>query len=150
MVAFFSTMRWTPCILFLPILVGVSCGRSPADLDAENGVRAVMTDQEDAWNRGDIRGFMEGYDEEVCFLSRGMTTCGREEVTAKYLEHYPDRSTMGTLRFDGVEVVPAGGEHAWCSGQWMLLRSADTLSGGFSLLWMRTPAGWRILRDHTY
>jgi ketosteroid isomerase-like protein len=57
---------------------------------------------------------------------------------------------MGDLAFDVTEVVPAGTDHAWVTGEWRLSRSDDTLSGAFSLLWQRQAKGWRITRDHTH
>lgn len=93
---------------------------------------------------------MEGYADRVCFVSSKGTTCGRAAVTANYQQHYPDKAAMGDLHFGDLEILPAGADHAWCTGRWELLRQADTLGGGFSLLWQRGADGWRILRDHTY
>ncbi len=142
----------------LPILA-VAC--SPSSLpestvvhafgiEDEQAIRSVMSDQESAWDRGDIAGFMAGYTDTVVFLSPQGTTRGREAVTANYVRSYPDASAMGDLTFGINEVVPAGADHAWSTGTWRLVRSADTLSGAYSLLWVRQAEGWRIARDHTY
>ena len=109
-----------------------------------------MAGQVQAWNRGDIPGFMKAYTDSVCFIGAKERTCGRAPVTARYLKRYPDRSAMGHLDFGQLEVLAIGTAHAWCTGAWRLIRSADTLAGGFSLLWVRTPSGWEILRDHSY
>lgn len=93
---------------------------------------------------------MEGYIDTVCFIGGSGTTCGKEAVTANYLRRYPDRAAMGELRFTVGEVLPAGAGHAWTTGVWTLYREADTLSGGFTLLWVQGNEGWRIARDHTY
>jgi hypothetical protein len=74
----------------------------------------------------------------------------RAEVTSNYMKHYPDKAAMGDLAFDGLEILQAGPDHAWCTGRWSIVRQRDTIGGGFSLFWVRTGAGWRILRDHTY
>jgi ketosteroid isomerase-like protein len=113
-------------------------------------VRAAMEQQVTAWNQGDIPGFMAAYADSACFITLREHTCGKEVVAARYAKAYPDRASMGRLDFNRLEVLPAGPDHAWCTGNWRLERNADTLSGGFSLLWARTPQGWRILRDHTY
>lgn len=124
-----------------------ACGSTPTD--PTTAILQVMADQEKAWDAGDVRAFMEGYADSVCFIgSRGMT-CGREAVTANYVKNYPDKAAMGDLAFTQLEVLPAGPDHAWCTGRWTIAR-ADTVGGGFSLLWVRTPLGWRILRDHSY
>ena len=132
----------------------VACG-GPADPPAPSSeaaiaVRAVMQEQQAAWNKGDIDGFMSGYAPDICFIGAGGTTCGRDSVTARYKRRYPDRAAMGDLTFSGLEVIPAGDGHAWCTGRWRLARATDTLGGGFSLFWERKGTEWRILRDHTY
>ncbi|MBK9760292.1 MAG: nuclear transport factor 2 family protein [Flavobacteriales bacterium] len=138
------------CLLYMCLFIAVaSCQRAFLPTD-EAAIRQVMADQEEAWDAGDIPGFMEGYADSVCFISPKKHTCGKAGVTANYLNSYPDKATMGDLFFDGLEVVPAGAEHAWVTGRWQLFRVADTLGGGFSLLWERDAEGWRILRDHTY
>ncbi|HNK86150.1 MAG TPA: DUF4440 domain-containing protein [Flavobacteriales bacterium] len=144
----------------LPILVvciASSCATPVFGPEDEAAIRAVMADQEVAWDRGDVGGFMEGYADSVCFVNARGTTCGKAAVTANYRKHYPDKAAMGDLTFSDLEVVGAGPEHAWCTGKWQLVRgvagarsSADTLGGGFSLLWADGPSGWRIVRDHTY
>jgi len=116
----------------------------------EQAIRSVMAQQESAWDRGDIPGFMAGYADTVVFLSPQGSTRGREAVTANYMRSYPDVQAMGDLTFGINEVVPAGARHAWSTGTWRLVRAADTLSGAYSLLWVRQAEGWRIARDHTY
>ncbi|MBL7940923.1 MAG: nuclear transport factor 2 family protein [Flavobacteriales bacterium] len=109
-----------------------------------------MMDQEQAWDHGDIPAFMQHYSDTICFIGRGSRTCGREAVTANYLKTYPDKGAMGDLSFGIDEILPAGKDHAWVTGTWKLYRATDTVGGGFSLLWAKERAGWRIVRDHTY
>ena len=147
--AFFVPMRihW-PVFLLLAVLT--ACGGHVFGPGDEEAIRQVMADQETAWDRGDIPGFMEGYAPDVCFVSDRGTTCGREQVTANYQRRYPNKDAMGDLEFSVGEVIAAGGDHAWCTGGWKLHRESDTLSGGFSLLWQRQGDAWRIIRDHTH
>jgi len=135
-------------LTILPLFFFGSCQQPSFQAD-EQAIRAVMERQEADWDAGDVRAFMNGYTDSVCFIgSKGMT-CGREAVTANYLRNYPDKAAMGDLSFTDLEILPAGADHAWCTGQWKIVR-AETVGGGFSLLWQRTPQGWRILRDHSY
>jgi len=113
-------------------------------------IRKVMADQERAWDRGDIPGFMEGYADSICFLSLKRKSCGKAAVIAHYLKTYPDKAAMGELAFGQLEILGAGADNAWATGTWQLVRAADTLVGGYSLFWQRMPSGWRIVRDHTY
>lgn len=134
----------------LPLLTLFAACASPFNGSDEAAIRKAMSDQELAWDKGDIPGFMEGYSDTICFIGKKGKTCGREAVTANYLKSYPDKAAMGDLSFGIHEVIPAGADHAWMTGTWTLHRSADTLGGGFSLLWAREAEGWRIVRDHTY
>jgi len=133
--------------LLLLSLAACTSGAAPSD---EEAIRQVMARQEEAWDQGDILGFMEGYADTICFIGSSGRRCGKEAVTAHYLRSYPDRAAMGDLAFTDLEVVPAGTHHAWVTGRWSLYRTTDTLGGGFSLLWVNDTKDWRIVRDHTY
>ena len=131
--------------MVLMLLAG--CATGPK---AEEGVAQAMADQAEAWNRGDVLGFMDSYADSVRFISPSGTTVGKRSVTANYIRRYPDPDAMGHLLFTDLEILPVGSDHAWCTGNWQLQRQADTLRGGFTLLWRQDAQGWSILRDHTY
>lgn len=141
---FFAGMR---PFLFVLLLASCGAGFRPTD---EASIRSLMAEQEAAWDRGDIPGFMTAYSDSICFHSPKGNTCGKQQVTENYLRSYPTPEHMGDLHFGIHEVLPAGADHAWLSGSWALHRKADTLQGAFALLWVRQPEGWRIIRDHTY
>ncbi len=125
-----------------------ACSRTDGARDA--AIATVMDDQEAAWDRGDIDGFMAGYSDTVCFIGSRGRTCGRAAVTANYKRSYPDKAAMGDLSFQTDEVLPLGTDHAWATGRWTLVRATDTLHGGYTLLWVKEQTGWRIARDHSY
>ncbi len=123
--------------------------------EVEAGVRAVLDAQVEAWNAGSIRGYMEGYAEadSLVFLSGTAVRRGWEEALYAYLRSYPDTGAMGILSFDEVSVEPLSGVHALVWGRWHLLVDgpADAAQPGglFTLLFVRTDQGWRIVHDHT-
>jgi ketosteroid isomerase-like protein len=144
-------MRSLPIDLPVVALLLQGCSgpvNAPAEVAAD--IREVMHQQVEAWNAGNIRSFMKGYSDTICFISPRGKTCGREAVTENYLRSYPDRQTMGRLTFGVTEMVPFADRNVWLTGTWRLDRASDTLSGGFSLLWAREEEGWRIVRDHSY
>jgi ketosteroid isomerase-like protein len=120
-----------------------------ADPAAE--IRAVMTAQVAAWNRGDIDGFMDGYarSAETEFVSGDKITRGWQTVRDNYRKKYDSREKMGTLKFSEIKVTPLSSEAATVRGRWLLVRHKDKPHGTFRLLFRRTHAGWRIVRDHT-
>lgn len=119
----------------------------------EQAIRRVLDDQVAAWNRGDIPGFMEGYDksESTTFVGSAITK-GHAEVLASYRKRYPTSAKMGTLRFSDLEVRPLGSDYASVVGRFHLDRSAEAggeASGIFTLLFHKTSKGWKVILDHT-
>ncbi|MEM6327568.1 MAG: DUF4440 domain-containing protein [Bacteroidota bacterium] len=141
-------------------LVIAACASSPpppasAPFDAEavrEGVRATLDAQVDAWNEGSIRGFMNGYaqTDTLVFLSGNNERRGWEDSYYAYVRGYPDRETMGTLSFEGIEIRPMSALHALAFGRWRLTReNTDGATGLFSLLLQNTEDGWLVIHDHT-
>jgi len=114
-------------------------------------IRAVLTSQQAAWNRGDIPAFLEGYwnSPELTFVGSDGIVRGYDGVLARYQKSYPDKKAMGELDFSGLEIRPLGPEAALVLGHWHLKRQGDELGGVFSLVFQRFPGGWRIVHDHT-
>jgi uncharacterized protein (TIGR02246 family) len=117
----------------------------------EGAVRAVLDAQVTAWNQGDVEGFMDGYarSNETVFVSGDTVTRGWQTVLDRYKKTYDSRDKMGTLAFTDLEIKPLNDETAIALGRWQLARAGDTPHGRFSLIFRRTPDGWRITHDHT-
>jgi ketosteroid isomerase-like protein len=114
-------------------------------------IRSVLLAQQDAWNRGDIDGFMNGYarSASTVFISEDTVRRGWETVRDRYREKYSDRSKMGTLTFSDLEFTLLSLDSAVASGRWNLKRENDEPHGRFTLILKRLPEGWRIVHDHT-
>ena len=79
-------------------------------------------------------------------------TRGIEELRVRYQSHYPTRASMGKLTFSDVEVHMIGLNDAYVIGRFRLQRDADgggDTQGVYTLLFKRTPKGWKIVVDHT-
>jgi uncharacterized protein (TIGR02246 family) len=119
----------------------------------EQDIRRVLDDQVAAWNRGDIPGFMEGYDksESTTFVSSTITK-GHAQVLANYRKRYPTPEKMGELRFSDLEIRLLGPDYASVIGKFHLDRAAEAggeSSGIFTLLFHKTGKGWKVILDHT-
>ncbi|HVG32937.1 MAG TPA: nuclear transport factor 2 family protein [Pyrinomonadaceae bacterium] len=125
--------------------------KSRRDAKAVREVRAVLDAQVAAWNRGDIDGFMEGYwqSPETVFVSGDSLTRGWQTVLDRYKKSYDSREKMGTLSFLEIDIKALGPRTVIATGRWQLMRVADTPHGRFTLIFRRTPEGWRITHDHT-
>ena len=111
----------------------------------------VLAAQVDAWNRGDLDGFMAGYlnSPDLTFRSGGTVTKGYDETLARYRKKYQaPGAEMGRLRFSEITIAPFR-KIAFVTGRWTLDRSADTPTGLFTLRLDLTADGWKIVDDHT-
>jgi ketosteroid isomerase-like protein len=120
---------------------------------SQSEITAVLNMQQEAWNRGNIEAFMNGYwhSEETVFVSSDEVTRGWGKVLDRYQKKYTNRAKMGTLTFSDLEVTPLGDDAAIVLGAWRLKRAKDEPHGRFTLIFRRLPEpeGWRIVHDHT-
>ena len=138
-------------LIFLCLLAAAATGcQSSASGSPEVEILAVMDAQVEAWNRGDIEGFLEGYikSPDLIFASRGTFSRGWDPLLERYKVAYPEGG-MGQLHFDDVEIHPVGDESAWVVGTWWLEMEDSSPHGVFTLILRRTDEGWRIIHDHS-
>jgi len=119
--------------------------------DTAKEIAAVLSRQAEAWNRGDIDGFMEHYwkSDELTFSSGGQTTRGWKSTKENYQRRYPTREKMGRLTFSQLEITPLGESAALVLGRWRLARDEGPVGGNFSLVCRRIEGKWVIVHDHT-
>ncbi|MBI2619310.1 MAG: DUF4440 domain-containing protein [Ignavibacteriales bacterium] len=123
---------------------------SPAQ-SAEEQIRTVLSDQMDAWNRGDLEGYMKGYwdSDQTTFVSGGSVTEGYAEVLSRYKKRYDSREKMGILSFEELTVRMLSEGISMVTGLWRLRRNDDSPWGRFTLILEKKSEGWRITYDHT-
>jgi uncharacterized protein (TIGR02246 family) len=119
-----------------------------------DGIERAMRDSEAAWNRGDLAAFAAYYDDspQTTFIGRDVTHGGTQAILARYKKGFPTREAMGTLAYSELDVRPLADGLAIMTGRFALKRTAaggGDSSGRFTLVWKRTPAGWKIIHDHT-
>jgi ketosteroid isomerase-like protein len=144
--------RWiaiTSCILMA--ITAFAAPEQTPNVFGVTEIRSILQAQQDAWNRGDIDGFMNGYarSSSTVFISEDTVRRGWETVRDRYREKYSNRSKMGTLTFSDLEITPLSSDSAVASGRWNLERATDHPHGRFTLILKRLPEGWRIVHDHT-
>ena len=122
-----------------------------SSISEEDRIRDILANQQDAWNSGDIDGFMQGYwqSPDLRFASGGNVTRGWQATRDRYHANYSDRSLMGTLTFENVETVLIGDDAAVVHGGWALQRDSDRPSGLFTLIFRQIDGDWKIVSDTT-
>src|SRR6266545_4816450 len=114
-------------------------------------IQQVLERQDEAWNRGDLDGFMEGY-----WNSPDLTYFSKSERHGwdSLMEHYRTSyqapgSEMGQLTFSDLNIELLGPDSAFVRGRWQVVTQKETLGGLFTLIFRKKPEGWRIVHDHT-
>jgi ketosteroid isomerase-like protein len=166
-----------PLFLLLPLLLAAQNGNvtsspqaSPAQVqpqaspqqgeaqeefraEVEEGIKHMLVSQIEAWNHGNLEGFMQGYwhSPDLTFYSGADITKGWEPTLQRYRQRYQSQGKeMGQLDFQNLEIDVLGRRGAVVTGKWQLTLSDGTKPHGlFTLVVKKMPGGWRIVHDHT-
>ncbi|RXK83550.1 YybH family protein [Filimonas effusa] len=114
-------------------------------------IRALLTGQTGAWNRGDLEAFMIPYwhSDSLLFIGKSGVNRGWDKTLASYKKGYPDTTAMGKLQFDILEVRRLSDKNFFVVGKWHLERTIGNLEGHFTLLWRKIKGQWCIVADHS-
>lgn len=140
-------MKYIYIILIASLL---SC-QNTITTNVKDDIMEVLMTQQNAWNDGDIEGYMQGYfkSDSLRFASGGNVSYGWETTLERYAAGYPDKNSMGQLIFSEIDISIISENSALVFGKWELVRVLDHPWGLFTLLLKKTPEGWRIVHDHT-
>lgn len=117
----------------------------------QSRILKLLADQAEAWNRGDLDRFLDGYwrSDQTVFAGGGTVHRGFDAMAARYRKSYDTREKMGKLAFSNLTFESIERDRAVVTGSWELQRAADTPGGVFTLILRKLPEGWRIVHDHT-
>ena len=141
--------------LFLAIATAcASAGGAAGGGGAVAEITRVLELSTDAWNTGDLAGFLEPYLDSptTTYVGSSGITRGKAAIEAAYRASYWRAGPPAQkLRFVGIEVRELGDGTALAVGRYQLYEgtSPPTAEGIFSLVMTRTPDGWRIIHDHS-
>lgn len=118
---------------------------------AETKIRQLLNNQTEAWNRGDIKGFMNGYweSDSLMFIGKSGVTYGWTNTLNNYIKGYPDTTAMGKLHFDLISIRHLSGKYYHVVGKWHLKRTIGDLGGHYNLLLRKIKGEWVIIADHS-
>lgn len=146
---------WLFAVMTL-VLLGILSWRWLTDASdrtaAAVAVQLLLNQQQDAWNIGDLDGFMTGYrmTDDITFYSEGRIEQGWVSLRERYEKKYRvGGQSMGTLTFSNVEMDVLATDAVLAKGRWQVEWPHRSASGLFTILVRRFPEGWRIVHDHT-
>ena len=115
-------------------------------------ILAILNRQTVAWNEGNLDKFMEGYlhTDSLIFVGKNGIKYGYTTTLANYKKNYPDKATMGNLKFDILKVSKLTKKNYFVIGHWHLERKEKgDLDGHYSLVFQKIKNEWVIISDHS-
>ena len=126
--------------------------KTMAQTTDKDAIIKLMNKQETDWNVGNIPSFMEGYwrSDSLAFVGANGPTYGWQNTLDNYNRRYPDRATMGTLKFTILKLQILDKTVATVIGKWQLTRpEKGDIGGHFTLVFRKIKGKWLIISDHT-
>ncbi len=122
-----------------------------AQTKGQRAIANLLEQQRLAWNRGDLKAYMDGYlnSDSLVFIGKRGPQYGWQKTYDNYLKSYPNKSAMGELYFSLLKIDIIDSKNAMVLGAWMLKREKDEPSGYFTLRLKKIKGQWKIVYDHS-
>lgn len=136
-------------VIFVSLLAApLAAADWPAD---EAAIRQALAASTAAFNNGDLKGHLAIYDGSVQFMTKDGPRPGIAPIEKAFNEHYfRDGKAIQQLRFEQLAVRRLTDDAAVATARWALSGGGQPdQSGWFTLVFLRTPAGWRAVHDHS-
>lgn len=135
-------------------LVKIVFTRRPAGALAEHDraqMLAALQASADGWNRGDLKGHLAIYDATVNAMTRNGPRPGVAAMEASFREAYfSGGQPKQALRMERAELRALSADSALMTGRFVLAGGGlAEQSGWFTLVWVRTAEGWKVVHDHS-
>ncbi len=138
---------------FLLLLISFYCFVVNAQTSADKKqILDILDRQTRAWNDGKVIDFMNGYweSDSLMYIGKSGVTYGFNSTLERYKKNYPDKSTMGILKFDIIKVDFISRDACFIVGKWHLTRlEKGDVGGHYTLLWRKMKGKWVIVSDHS-
>jgi uncharacterized protein (TIGR02246 family) len=141
--------------LLITLLI-TACARTPATntpapQTAAADIRAVLDSTAAGWNRGDLSRYLWAYVDSATAMGANGPERGVGAIEGQMRRGFwRTGRPVQTLHYEHVEVRMLGDQHALVTGQYVLTGGGQPQrTGWFTTVWMRTPAGWRMMHDHS-
>ena len=135
-------------LLFIALIVTMSLA-SQTEAKDRKAILTVLKIQQDAWNKGDLEGFMQGYwksDSLKFYGSKGVTN-GWQKTLENYKKGYPSKEYTGTLSFTIEAISKIEDNSYYVMGQFHLFRDIGNANGVFLIIFRKIEGKWKIIAD---
>jgi uncharacterized protein (TIGR02246 family) len=144
-------------LAILALMLTAACAstarQSTPSVDAEaekQAILAVISRMEQAWNRGDFRGYMEGFaNPDVVFVSRGEFQKDWQGTLDHYIRDYgASAATRGTLHFFDIKIEMLAPDAAQLISRYQLDKPKNAQDGINTRLMRKRDGKWVIALNH--
>jgi ketosteroid isomerase-like protein len=160
-IASHRTIAFAVAALFLMVLVRnawaldpvpspSSCTGPVAEQAEKAAILEVITRMQAAWNRGDFRGYMQGFkNPDVIFVSGGRFQAGWQGTLDHYVRDYgASAEARGTLHFYDIQIEMLSGDAAQLISRYELSRTQHPQYGINTRLMRKVNGHWVIALNH--
>lgn len=138
-------------LLFTPACATIAPPVPVASAETEKqAIRDIIARMEASWNRGDFRGYMEGFaNPDVVFVSKGRFQQGWQGTLDHYVRDYggsPER--RGTLHFFDIRIEMLAPDAAQLISRYTLTRPGAAQDGINTRLMRKRGDKWVIALNH--
>ena len=138
-------------LLVFSVLLIAPIARAQASFaQDEREIRALVTNMEAAWNRGDFRGYMDAFENPgIIFVSGGRIQDGWQGTLDHYIRDYgASAEARGTLRFYDIRIEILAPDAAQLISRYELLRALHPQYGINTRLMRKVAGRWVIALNH--
>ena len=132
---------------------GVKAGEQRSNSKAAKEITALVAKSEKSWNKGDLDAFMSDYlySNQLTYVSNGTVKRGYKEIHDHYVDRYgKSKASMGQLFLTDLEISDLSDKHVLCIGKFTVVHHSHVpIYGRFSLIYVLTKEGWKIMYDHS-
>ncbi len=114
-------------------------------------IQAALDMSVNGWNQGSLAQHLSLYDPAVTMMTRDGPRPGVAAIEESFRRTYfvGDKPKQA-LRMERVSIRRLASDSALMTGRFILEGAGlPEQSGWFTLVWVRTPAGWKVVHDHT-
>jgi len=136
-------------VLLFAFTVFYSCNTSTNETQDKKEILTLIDDQEKAWSKHDLEGFMKGYwkSDSLKFYGRNGITYGWDKTLANYKKGYPTPAHSGTLKFKVNDISRIEKESYYVMGEYHLTRTIGDANGVFMIIFRKINGKWKIVAD---
>jgi len=142
-------------LAFAGAQIFVGCATAPSSTpisDADrSAIETALNASVEGWNEGSLARHLSLYDPTVTMMTREGPRAGVAPIEEAFRRTYfvGDKPKQH-LRMERVNIRSLSHDSALMTGRFILEGGAlPEQSGWFTLVWVREPAGWKVVHDHT-